>query len=58
MSRMSPRLRLALCAVIIVLSACYAVLVAKSFELAKVVGIGYIAVMLTLLVIINLGARR
>lgn len=43
---------------IIVLSALYAVLVSKSYELAKVVGIGYIAVMLTLLVIINVGGRH
>lgn len=50
---MNPRLRLWLCVVMIVLSAGYAVLVSKNVELAKAVALGYIAVMLTIIVIIN-----
>ena len=42
-----------LCAVMILISASYAVLVAKDLELAKAVALGYIALMLTLIVIVN-----
>lgn len=50
---MNPRLRLWLCAGMILLSAIYAVLVSKNVELAKAAALGYIAVMLTVIVIIN-----
>lgn len=53
MHQMNPRLRLWICAAMILLSALYAVLVSKDLELAKAAALGYIAVMLTLLVIIN-----
>lgn len=55
--RMTPRHRLILCAVMILISASYAVLVAKNLELAKAVALGYIAVMLTLIAIINIWKR-
>lgn len=54
---MTPRLRLWLCAVMILLSAGYAVLVAKNLEIAKAVALGYIGLMLTLLVIVNVWRR-
>lgn len=54
---MTPRLRLYICAAMILLSALYAVLVAKNLEIAKAVALGYIAIMLTLLVMVNLWKR-
>lgn len=57
MPPMTPRLRLYICAAMILLSALYAVLVAKNLEIAKAVALGYIAIMLTLLVMVNLWKR-
>lgn len=54
---MTPRHRLIVCVVMILISAAYAVLVAKNLEIAKAIALGYIAVMLTLIVIINLWKR-
>lgn len=57
MLQMNPRLRLWACVVMILVSAGYAVLVAKNLEIAKAVALGYIALMLTLIVIVNLWKR-
>lgn len=46
--------RLALVAVVIIGSACYAILIAKSPELGRTVALGYIAILLTILVTVNL----
>lgn len=57
MHQMNPRLRLALCAVMILLSAGYAVLVSKDKDLAEAVALGYIAVLLTIFTIVNVWKR-
>lgn len=54
MHQMNPRLRLVLCAVIIILSAGYAVLVEEDQGLAEVVALGYIGVLITILALVNL----
>jgi hypothetical protein len=51
---MSPRLRLWLCVGVIILSAIYAVLVTKDRRLAEAVALGYICIVLTVLLVVNL----
>lgn len=51
---MKPRLRLALCAVMILISAGYAALVSEDRGLAEAVALGYIAVLLTIFTVVNL----
>jgi tryptophan-rich sensory protein len=54
MEKMSPRLRLWLCVGVIILSAIYAVLVTKDRRLAEAVALGYICIVLTVLLVVNL----
>lgn len=49
--------RLALCAIVVAASAGYAVLVAADEGLASAVALGYVALLLTVLVIIAYGKR-
>lgn len=53
MRQMNPRLRLWLCAGVILLSAAYGLLVAKDRRLAEAVALGYIGVVLTIFAVIN-----
>jgi len=53
MHQMNPRLRLWLCAGVILLSAGYGLLVTKDRRLAEAIALGYIAVVLTVFVVIN-----
>jgi hypothetical protein len=54
---MSPKARLALCALIIAGSAGYGFLVAADSNLASAVALGYVSVLFTVLVLIKLGKR-
>lgn len=54
---MPPKLRLALCGVIIILSAAYALLVGIDVEVAKAVALGYIAVVITIFLLMNIWRR-
>lgn len=54
MHKMSPSLRLLICGVIILLSAVYAVLVARDPSFASTVAIGYVAVVVTAILVVNL----
>ena len=54
---MTPQSRLKLIALLIVGSAGYAMLITKDVELAKVVGLGYVCVLLTILVVLHLGKK-
>lgn len=51
--RMRPNARLLMCVVIIVASAFYAVLVAQDPQVASAVALGYVAVLFTTFVVIN-----
>jgi len=53
MGRLGANVRLWLCALIIVGSALYAVLVAYDPEIAQAVGVGYTAILLTIFLVIN-----
>lgn len=53
MLQMGPNSRLLLCAAMIVLSAVYGVLVSKDPSLASAISGGYIAVLLTIFVVVN-----
>lgn len=53
MLRMRPNARLLLCGLTILLSACYAVLVARTPEVATAVAVGYVALLLTIFVAVN-----
>lgn len=55
---MSASLRLFLCGVLILLSAIYAVLVARDPSLAAIVAIGYVAVVVTVILIVNLWKKE
>jgi hypothetical protein len=55
MPQMKPSLRLFLCVAMILISAGYSVLVIKDIDVAKAIALGYIALMLTILVIVNIG---
>jgi tryptophan-rich sensory protein len=57
MQRMQANTRLALCGVVIVLSALYGLLLEQDRRLAEAVAIGYIAIMLTLLLVVNIWKR-
>lgn len=54
---MTSNTRLKLCAVIIVLSAAYAVVVAKSPQVASAIAAGYTAVLITVLLALNVWKR-
>jgi hypothetical protein len=54
---MKPETRLALCVAIIVGSSAYAVLVSFDTHLASAVALGYVAVVLTVLTVIQIGKR-
>lgn len=54
---MKPKIRLALCAAVVVGSAVYAALVTIDARLASAIGIGYVAVLLTVLSIIQIGKK-
>jgi hypothetical protein len=54
---MSPKLRLYLCAIIVALSGAYAVLIATDIELAKAVALGYIGLILTIFLLLNVWRR-
>lgn len=58
MLKMSASLRLFLCGVLILLSAIYAVLVARDPSLAAIVAIGYVAVVVTVILIVNLWKKE
>lgn len=53
MPEMRANTRLALCAAVILVSALYAVLVEKDQQLAETLAIGYVAVLMTALVLVN-----
>lgn len=53
MQRMRPNLRLLMCAVIIVASAAYAVLVAQDPQTASAVSSGYIALLVSVFFLVN-----
>lgn len=55
--KMGPNTRLRLSVVMIVLSAIYAGLIVQDRDLAGIVAIGYIALLLTLIVLTNLWKR-
>jgi len=54
MHKMSPSLRLLLCGVLILISAVYAVLVAQDPAVASTVAVGYVALVVTVILIVNL----
>jgi hypothetical protein len=54
---MRANTRLALCGVVIIVSALYALLVTKDKQLAETVALGYIAVLLTLMFIVTVWKR-
>lgn len=54
----TPSRRLWLIAVLIVLSAAYAVIVKRDTSLAYALALGYIAIMLTILVYLHIAGRR
>lgn len=51
--KMRPNARLLWCAIIILGSACYAVLCERDSGLAAAVALGYVAVLLTIFIVIN-----
>ena len=51
---MSPSLRLIICGVVILLSAVYAVLVARDPSFATTLAVGYVAVVVTAILVVNL----
>jgi VIT1/CCC1 family predicted Fe2+/Mn2+ transporter len=55
--QVTPTTRLKLIAAVLLLSAVYAVLVAKNPAAARTIALGYIAIMLTLLVLIQYWRR-
>jgi hypothetical protein len=54
---MTANTRLAVCAVVIILSAVYALILEQDQGLAEAVALGYIAVVLTLMFILNVWKR-
>lgn len=54
---MTSSSRLRVSAIMILFSACYAVLVAQDREMAETVAIGYIAVVLSTFILVNLWKR-
>jgi 1,4-dihydroxy-2-naphthoate octaprenyltransferase len=56
-SNVNPKLRLALCAIIVAGSAGYGFLVSLDSGLADAVALGYVSVLLTIIVLIELGKR-
>lgn len=57
MLRMRPSVRLLMCAVMIVGSAFYAVLVSQDTQVASAVALGYVALLLTIFVLVNVWKR-
>lgn len=55
--QMTPKTRLRLIAIMIMLSAIYAVLIVADRDLAGVIAVGYIAVILTVFVVVNAWKR-
>lgn len=53
MRTVNPRIRLRICVAVILVSAGYAVLVAKDPDFAQAVMLGYVAVLLTIFVLIE-----
>lgn len=51
--QMTPNTRLRLVAIMIMLSAIYAVLIVADREIAGVIAVGYIAIILTVFVLVN-----
>lgn len=54
---MTAKLRLTFCGVLILLSAVYALIVSIDIELAKVVALGYISLVLTIFLLLNIWRR-
>lgn len=54
MHKMSPSLRLLVCGALILLSAVYAVLVARDPTFASAIAVGYVAVVVTAILVVNL----
>lgn len=54
---MNPNLRLVLCAVMILGSALYGVLIASNPRVASAIMLGYIALLLTIFVVVNVWKR-
>jgi hypothetical protein len=54
MHKMSPSLRLFVCGAVILLSAIYAVLVSRDPAFASAIAVGYVAVVVTAILVINL----
>lgn len=54
MHKMSASLRLFLCGVLILVSAVYAVLVARNPAFAAAIAAGYVAIVVTVMLIVNL----
>jgi len=55
---MGPNTRLRLSMLMIIFSAIYAVLIAKDRDLAEVVAVGYIALLLTVFVTVNIWKKH
>lgn len=51
--QMTPKTRLRLIAIMLMLSAIYAVLIVADREIAGVIAVGYIAIILTVFVLVN-----
>jgi|GraSoiStandDraft_4_1057263.scaffolds.fasta_scaffold1047388_2 hypothetical protein len=57
MRKMSASLRLVLCGALILVSAIYAVLVARDPTTASAIAVGYVALVVTTILIVNLWKR-
>lgn len=58
MNDVNARTRLILCAVVVVGSVVYAILLASDLNLASAVALGYVAILLTILVAIEWGKKK